>query len=175
MRTFRFSLVFTVVLGSLIGSSPAVAQPARGTVSGIAKDSGGSVLQGARVQLDPSGEQAVTDDQGQFRLPDVAPGDYTLTISYVGLSPFTQKVSVAAGQTANVDAALQVPSPSDRGVVTAQRVAGEAEAINIERTADNIVQVLPSKVITSLPNTNIADAVGRAARVRLGRGGGGER
>ena len=37
------------------------------------------------------------------------------------------------------------------------------EAINIERTSDNIIQVLPNEVITSLPNTNIADAVGRRA------------
>jgi TonB-dependent receptor len=46
---------------------------------------------------------------------------------------------------------------------------GEAEAINIERTADNIVQVLSAKVITSLPNTNIADAVGRLPSVTLER------
>src|ERR1700724_4076543 len=43
------------------------------------------------------------------------------------------------------------------------------EAINIERTADNIVQVLPSRVITSLPNTNVADAVGRLPSVSLER------
>jgi len=45
----------------------------------------------------------------------------------------------------------------------------ETEAINIERTADDIVQVLPLKVITSLPNTNIADAVGRLPSVTLER------
>src|ERR1700724_2279460 len=43
------------------------------------------------------------------------------------------------------------------------------EAINIERTADNIVQVLPSRVITSLPNTNVADAIGRLPSVSLER------
>jgi TonB-dependent receptor len=167
--TRHFLPLFFTAAVCLLWQPSVTAQSSRGTVTGTAKDSGDSVLQGARVQLDPSGQQAVTDDQGQFRLPDVAPGDYTLTISYVGLSPFTQKVSVAAGQTANVDAALQVPSQSDQVVVTAQRVSGEAEAINIERTADNIVQVLPSKVITSLPNTNIADAVGRAPSVTLER------
>jgi len=42
-----------------------------------------------------------------------------------------------------------------------------SEPINIERTSDNIVQVLPNEVITSLPNTNIADAVGRLPSVSL--------
>src|SRR6202158_2468194 len=36
-------------------------------------------------------------------------------------------------------------------------------------TADNIVQVLPAEVIVSLPNTNIADAVGRLPSVSLER------
>src|ERR1700687_5001683 len=36
-------------------------------------------------------------------------------------------------------------------------------------TADNIVQVLPAEVITSLPNTSTADAVGRLPGVSLER------
>jgi TonB-dependent receptor len=54
-------------------------------------------------------------------------------------------------------------------MVVAERVQGEAEAINIERLSEDIVQVLPSRVINSLPNTNIADAVGRAPSVSLER------
>lgn len=48
--------------------------------------------------------------------------------------------------------------------VTGERQGGEIEALTIERTADNIVQVLPADVINSLPNTNItSDTVLRAA------------
>src|SRR5260370_2989507 len=54
-------------------------------------------------------------------------------------------------------------------IVTAERLRGEAEEIKTERTADDIVQVLPANVITSLPNTNIADAVGRLPSVTLER------
>jgi TonB-dependent receptor len=163
-------LLFLLFICAVFCTLPsAIAQSARTTVSGVAKDSGGSVLQGARVQLDPGGKQAVTDNQGQFRIPDIAPGDYTLTVSYVGLAPFSEPLKVAGDQTANVEAVLRVASQSDQVLVTAERVSGEAEAINIERTADNIVQVLPAKVITSLPNTNIADAVGRLPSVTLER------
>ncbi len=147
-----------------------MAQSTNGTVTGTAKDSVGSPLQGALVQLDPGGKQAATDNQGQFRVSDVAPGDYTLTLSYVGFTPFTKSIKVDAGQVAAVgEAMLQVASRTDQVLVTAARVQGEAEAINIERTADNILQVLPAKVITSLPNTNIADAVGRLPSVTLER------
>src|SRR5262249_45829841 len=46
---------------------------------------------------------------------------------------------------------------------------GEIEQINRERTADNIVQGLSADVITSLPNANIADALGRLPSVTLER------
>jgi TonB-dependent receptor len=37
------------------------------------------------------------------------------------------------------------------------------------RTSDNLVQILPAEVITSLPNANVADALGRLPSVTLAR------
>src|SRR6266853_1967638 len=93
----------------------------------------------------------------------------TVTDSYVGFANFTGKATLSAGQTATVNAALDVASRTDQMIVTGERLQGETEAVNIERTADDIVQILPLKVITSLPNTNIADAVGRLPSVTLER------
>jgi len=41
--------------------------------------------------------------------------------------------------------------------------------VNRERTADNVVQVLPADVIRSLPNANMADALGRLPSVTIER------
>jgi TonB-dependent receptor len=170
MRRFKYLLFITVNLFfNLICINPARAQEGRGTIAGTVKDSANGVLVGALVELQPSGKRAVSDDQGQFRIPDVAPGEYTLTATYVGFSPFTNTIKAEAGQMANADVAMKVASETDQVIVTAERLQGETEAINIERTNDNIVQVLPLKVITSLPNTNIADAVGRVPSVTLER------
>jgi TonB-dependent receptor len=145
------------------------AQEAKGSIAGTVKDPSNSALTGALVELQPGGRRAVSDDQGQYRITGLPPGEYTLTASYLGFSPFTKSVKVDAGQVANVDAVLTVASRNDQLIVTAEQLQGETEAINIERTADNIVQVLPARVINSLPNTNIADAVGRAPSVTLER------
>jgi TonB-dependent receptor len=160
-------MVFVGLL--LLLPSGAAAQAGKGVISGIVRDEAKAALSSASIQLQPSGRTAVSDDQGQFRMGDVPAGEYTLTASYVGFAPFTTTVKVDAGQTVSVDALLHVASVSDQVIVTAERVAGEAEAINIERMSDNIVQVLPSRVINSLPNTNIADAVGRLPSVSLER------
>jgi TonB-dependent receptor len=169
MGKFSYLLSVVALLCSVIWSASAVGQTGKGAVAGTVKDSGGFPLPGAIVEVQPSGKRVVTDSQGQFRIQDLAPGEYTVSFSYVGFAPSTAKATVEAGQTANLDGELKVASQSDQVIVTAERVQGEAEAINIERTADNIVQVLPSQVITSLPNTNIADAVGRFSSVTLER------
>jgi TonB-dependent receptor len=144
------------------------AHSAKGSISGRVIDSAGAVLQGARIELQNRAAVA-SNGLGEFALYDLAPGKYTVTVSYVGFEPVTKEVTVTAGQVARVDAALSVASKSEEILVTAERPHGEAEAINREIMADNIVQVLPSEVITSLPNANIADAVGRLPSVTLER------
>ena len=76
---------------------------------------------------------------------------------------------MTAGQTARFEAVLGAASKTEQVEVYAEREHGEAEAINRTRASDNIIQVLPVEVITSLPNTNIADALGRLPSVTLER------
>lgn len=142
---------------------PITAQERKGAVVGLVTDAGHGVLKGASVDLQPAGKPTVTDSQGEFTISDLAPGEYILTISYVGLDPFSKKITVAAGQPTRVDAELQAAAQSDSITVTAERPHGEAEAINREWTAENILQVLPHDVIVSLPNANVADANRQAA------------
>ena len=158
-----FAVAFTI---ALLGLTPALSQV--GTIAGSVKDSSGAVLPGARAEIE-QGPSAVSDDQGQFLISRLAPGSYKVTVSYVGFSSFSTSVTVTSGQVTALNAVLQVETASQTVTVNGDRQLGEVEAINIERTADNIVQVLPSKVITSLPNTNVADAVGRLPSVSLER------
>ena len=86
------------------------AQGATGVIVGNVQDSGRAILVSAKVEVQPGGRQAATDDQGQFRIPNLAPGQYTLTATYVGFKPYTTTVSVSTGQVASVTATLQVVS-----------------------------------------------------------------
>jgi TonB-dependent receptor len=154
------------------GAPPTSRVPAQlgtGTIQGHATDPDHVALQGARVELQPAGATAVSDDQGHFALPGVPAGNYTLTVSYIGFSPFSGPVVVTAGQVVQANAALGLGSVTQEIVVRGERESGELEAINRERTADNIIEVLPADVITSLPNTNVADALGRLPGLSLER------
>jgi TonB-dependent receptor len=161
-------LIFVVFTIATLGLS-SLAQERKGGISGHVTDTSGGALVGAQVNLQPMGVNVVSDVQGQFFINDLERGSYTLTISYVGFAAYTGKVEVAAGQVANFEAKLEVASQNLEVLVNAQRPSAEAEAVNRERTADNVVQVLPADVIRSLPNANMADALGRLPSVTIER------
>lgn len=163
----RILAVLTLVLAIL--SSQANAQAGKGLISGTITDTTGAAVPGAQIELSPVGLKAVSNEQGTYRLFDVPAGKYTLTVSYVGFSPQTSDVEVAADKSLDVDVALKTASFSEEVIVTAERPHGEAEAINETRTSENILQVLPAEVIRSLPNANAADAIGRLPSVTLYR------
>ncbi len=140
-----------------------------GTVTGRIADSGGAVLKGARIVFEPNVGRIVTDGEGLFTVRDVLPGQYTVTVSYVGFKDFVTSITVAASQVVRLDAVMSVATKGEEIMVYAERPHGDAEAINRELTADNILQVLPADVITSLPNANVADALGRMPGVSLER------
>ncbi len=165
----RFCTLLFVLACSLSLISVAHAQSGTGSTAGRVTDSSSGALVGAQVTVQPTGVSVVSDARGQFFINDLEPGSYTVTITYVGFEAFTQTLNVAAGQAANVDAKLEVESQNLKVLVTAERASGEAEAVNRELTADNIVQVLPSEVIRSLPNANMADALGRLPSVTIER------
>jgi TonB-dependent receptor len=149
-----------------------LAQQTTGKINGVVTDSNGAVLPRAHVEVrNDAGvvSSTVSDDQGQFTIPNLNPGNYRVVVSYVGFSKFEAPAVVTANQTARVSAVLKVATDSEAVIVTAERAHGEAEAINETRNSDNIINVLPAQVIASLPNANVADAVGRLSGVTLER------
>jgi TonB-dependent receptor len=175
MRRNRSFLIRTFFRGFAVPFAAAVlltiaatGQQKSGSITGRAVDTQGAVLPGARIRLQPGNITSATDGQGEFNLIGLAPGDYTLTISYVGFANFSQPVKVISGQMIRVDAKMDVSAKNEVVEVVAD-AQGVAQAINQQRTSDNILIVMPEGVIKSLPNENIADVVGRMPGVSLER------
>ena len=161
--------VLAVLLSGVLLVPLARAQGGKGSINGRVTDISGGALVGAEIDVKPGRVSLASDSQGQFLINDLEAGTYTLTFTYVGFAPVTRTITVTSGQIANADAKLDVGSVSSEVLVTAGRASGEAEAVNRERTADNLVQVLPAEVLRSLPNANMADALGRLPSVTIER------
>jgi Carboxypeptidase regulatory-like domain len=127
-----------------------------GIVSGTVVDQMGAPVAGAHVGLthgQPSPHQdAVTDNDGDFLIPNVAPGPFVLTIEAPGLSTQSVKGTLEAGQMYEVpQITLTVASNVTRVKVTlpTEEIA-EAQMKAEER--QRVLGVVPNFYVTYIPN-----------------------
>lgn len=79
-----------------------------GTISGFIYDKGsGEGLIGANIYIKPLNRGAVTNVTGYFVIPKVLPGNYDLTISYVGYNSYTTKINIKPKENKDIDIKLQ--------------------------------------------------------------------
>ena len=139
-----------------------------GSIKGRVLHTSGRAIAGAAVTFKPGNRSAVTDRDGFFSVRELPPGTYTAEVDYEGLQKYSQSIVVEIGKTAVLNVKLQ-ELPGMIVEVTDSRVSGEAEALNKEKNSMDIVTILPAEVIKSLPNANVADAIGRLPSVSLER------
>ena len=128
-------------------AAPASAQQT-GEITGRVVDSGGAVLPGvtveARSDVLPSPRVTVTDGSGDYRLPALPPGTYTVTFTLAGMQQVARQAQVQLGQITAVDATLGVQGVAETVTVT-------ASASLIERDTATIKSGVSSEQITALP------------------------
>ena len=127
VKPFRAAICGAFII-TLALSRTGLAQSGKGTVSGRVTDSAGGMLQGAVITLKPGGSTS-TDSQGEYLITGLAPGDYSVSVSYVGFNVFDKGLKLTAGQSARVDAQLEVASQSSQILVTAGDRPGTREGI----------------------------------------------
>ncbi len=116
-----------------------------GTVTGRVTDAKTQQpIAGASVALASTRWRATTDQNGQYRIAEVAPGMYTLTASRIGYAKQAHSVTVAAEQEVTADVALQAaPTELEQVVVTGTVTPTERKAVPTPIsviTADQIEQ-----------------------------------
>src|SRR5260221_4718519 len=169
MKVLIVILMLALPVGIGVGGATAAevgGEP--GSIEGQVADSTRSPLPGARVEIEPRGLRLATDRQGRFTASSLPPGEYRVRISYLGFTDYEGVVKVEAGGRTSLHVEL-TPHVSEEVTVTAPRARGGDAALNQQKSAENIVNAPPAEVIRSLPNTNVADAIGRLPSVSLER------
>jgi TonB-dependent receptor len=141
-----------------------------GSVNGYVLDANKRGLPGATVHVEPGGVVVVTENDGSYVVPGLSPGHYHIEVSYLGFENQSGDVDVTSATSSQLNFTLkQDTRVTENVVVTASRERGEVEALNERKNSDEIVNVLPEEVIVSLPNANLADAIGRLPSISLER------
>ncbi len=140
--------VFLAILLSLFGVS-AYAQ-FKASIQGTIQDAKGGVISGAKVtvinQDTGATRETVASAEGFYRVSELPPGRYTVTVEAAGFKKVTSKsVEVKAEEPRGFDVTLEVGAVTDQVTVTAT-----AEALHTENA--NTGNSLSSDEITRLPS-----------------------
>ena len=138
------TLAATVLLALGLLAAPLPAQStASGSVAGRVSDAAtGKSLQGAVVKVLGTSAVAYTDAEGRFSLAAIPAGTYKIEVEYVGLDIYATSATVAAGQSASVNATLDSNVLKLAAFTVAESARGQALAINQQKTASGIVNIV---------------------------------
>jgi outer membrane receptor protein involved in Fe transport len=97
----------------------ALARAPTGSVGGRVTDAKtGAALTGATVVVEGTSRITTTDNDGRYRIAELAPGTYTVRARYIGYAPGTAPVTIDPDQEAKADFALEKSVQQLNEVVT---------------------------------------------------------
>jgi len=149
---------------ALLVALPVAAQEQSGAIEGSIRDTAGASVPGAAVKaISSSGVtvSTVTNAQGDFRFPALAPGKYEVTATLTGFAPNkVSDVNLALGQVMSVNLTLSVGAVAETIQVTA-----EAPLIDVKQSArfasirDELIDKMPkgrnfTTLVTQTPGAN---------------------
>lgn len=138
--------------------------PGTGAIEGrVLNATSGSYLNQVRVIVKDSRFEAVTDENGEFRIAGLPSGPVTVTASYTGLDAQTKAVAVRGGTTTRVDFELTLAGSARPGseivrleafTVEERELTAQGAALHEQRAAANIKNVVSMDEFGDLGITN---------------------
>ena len=154
----RFTWAMLLVALVVAANTPAYAQGGGATtsLSGVVADSSGGVLPGTTIEAKENATgvtyTAVSDGEGRFTIPNIAPGTYTVKVSLQGFKTFVAPdVKILTATPASLLAKLDVGALSENVVVTSATDVVQTQTATVSSTiAVDQIQRMPVITHTAL-------------------------
>ena len=167
---FRFVLSLLLAAMGCLAARPLSAQSAAvGTIEGrVSNARSGDYVENARITVEGTSLEAFSDSAGVYRLTNVPAGPARVTAFFSGMPPWTTSVQVTAGGVSAHDIALAAAgAATDAGVVkldafrvaTSREMEGAALAINEQRFASSIKNVVSTEEFGNVAEGNVAEFI----------------
>jgi hypothetical protein len=154
----------------LVSADPVLAQGTSHLSGKVVEAESGRPLDGARVHLRRAALATVTDAQGHFVFPRVRAGVDTVDVAYIGRQAQSREVAPTGQPLAGVDFQLPVSVVRLAEVqVLGVMAKNQAEALNRQKNAANIQNVVASDQMGRFPDASAPEAVQRLPGVAVAR------
>src|SRR6202790_1799864 len=111
MKDSSLYRAFALTLALLVLAAMPQAQNSGGSLRGTVQDATGARIASANIvaRLSSSGvrREAVTEDRGEFRIDDLPPGNYQITITAAGFKPARTDVSIAVASSRDISVTMK--------------------------------------------------------------------
>ena len=167
LREYRFFALMALFIITVFLPGIAVAQDGTGVIYGTVTGPAGGVISNCEVTVEGTNITGQTGLDGAYRLAPVPTGEHTLVFTYLGLLAANSTVTVAAGEAVSQDMSLAYGGEIE--VRGSPLLAGQAKALNRQKNAINITNIVASDQIGRFPDKNAAEATQRIPGVSLNR------
>jgi iron complex outermembrane receptor protein len=158
------------------------AQVPTGAIEGrVFNPANGQYIERARITIEGTSLEAFTDADGNYRLSNVPAGNVRLLAFFTGLAPSSIAVQIVANQTLQRDINLSA-QPADASIVQLSRFVvattemdSAALAINEQRFAPDIKNVVSAQEFGQVAEGNVAELLKFMPGVTIDYGGGNAR
>ena len=122
------------------------AQNPRGSLRGAVQDASGARIASAKIMVQSSDSslqrEAVSEDRGEFRLDDLLPGAYRVTVTAVGFAPAGASVTIEVSSVREVTVTL-------KPAISPEKITVESASSSITTQPVDLVSVVHQSVIGS--------------------------
>jgi len=149
-----------LAVAGLLGAAAAASAQSGSVIAGVVKDTSGGVLPGVTVEaaspaMIGGSRMAVTDGNGQYKIIDLRPGDYTVTFALTGFRTVKRAgITLPASFTATVNVDLAVGQLEE--VIT---VTGAAPLVDVKGSVSQTT--MNREVLDTIPTGKDPFAVGQ--------------
>ena len=134
--------------------------PRNGAISGRVIDNVHQTLPGASIYIEKLQTGVISDINGFYTLPNLEPGKYVVKVTYVGFEPVEATLTVKAGKTLEHDIVMN-EGVELQEVMVKGAFQGQKKAINIQKNAMGVKNVVSADQVGKFPDSNIGDALKR--------------
>ena len=166
VKTCLMTLLFLCVGHVVATADDRTGELKQGTLRGRIVDTEQLTLPGASLYIESLHTGVTSDINGFYTFSGIAPGKYSVRVTYVGYAPVEAEIEITEGKTVEKDFVLS-EGVQLQEVVVGGTFHGQRKALSVQKSAMGVTNVVSADQVGKFPDSNIGDALKRISGINV--------